>query len=136
MTNGPEEPKEELSTKEKLSKKLDSLKKNENFEGLFEYAQAHTADTIAYLLMIAGIIWILFQNFYGGVLVGLVAGYYFHREVIQLVKSFEQFIEEQGLARSLIMGGTLFALFIMAPGIFVGAAIMIGLMLIIKKESS
>ncbi|MGA8165503.1 MAG: hypothetical protein WB791_10890 [Waddliaceae bacterium] len=136
MASSPEGPdKEESPTKEKLAKKLDSLKENENLRGVVSYAQEHTADAIAYLLMIVGIIWMLFQNFYGGVLVGLVAGYYFHREVLQIVKSLEQFVEQQGLARSLILGATLFALFLMAPGIFVGAAIMIGLMLVIKRSS-
>lgn len=136
MTVNPEEPKKENQPsgeeKNKFTETLDSLKNSEKIEGLVNYAQSHTQETISYVLMVVGIFMMFFQSVYGGILVGLVIGYYFSKEVIHLIQNFNQVVEEQGTARSLIIGGALLALFIGAPGIFVGAAITIGLKYLLK----
>jgi len=134
-TDSEKEPKkEEESTKKKISSALDSLKQNENFAGLVDYARKHTKDTIAYILMVFGIIWMFLHNFNGGILVGLIAGFYFFKEIVQFVKTYDHFFNEQGLARCLIIGGTLVAFFISTPGIFIGAAVMVGLMVMLKMD--
>jgi hypothetical protein len=123
------------SSKNKFSETIKSLKKNENIEGLMSYAKNHTQETIAYILLILGIIWIFFNSFYGGILVGIVAGYYFYPEVLKIINSFDGFFDRQKMAKNLVLVGTLLAFFILAPGIFVGAAILIGVRYLLKSEN-
>ncbi len=132
MTSEKEEPKEAETNK--LNETIENIKKNKNVDDIITYAQNNTQDTIAYLLLITGIIWMFFQGFYGGVLIGLVVGFYFSKELIQFIRGINQYIEEQGLAKSLILGGGLFAFFVMAPGIIVGTAIMVALKFLLKAE--
>lgn len=127
MTEEKEEPK-------KANETIENIKKNKNVNEIINYAQNNTQDTIAYVLLLFGVIWMFFQGFYGGVLVGLIVGFYFFKELIQFVRGLNHYIEEQGLAKSIILGGGLFALFVMAPGIFVGTAIMVGLKFMLKAE--
>ncbi|NGX41904.1 MAG: hypothetical protein K940chlam7_00178 [Chlamydiae bacterium] len=131
-TEEKEEKKEEPKTK--FTETFEALKKNENIESMISYTKTHTTDTIAYVLIILGIVWMLFQPQWGGMLVGLVAGFYFSKEVVSLIKSFNEFVEEQGVARSLILGGVVIAFFLMNYGFFIGAAIMIGLKVMLKAE--
>lgn len=131
---GDQPSKKESEGKPKLSETFEHLKKNEKVESFLEYARTNTQDTIAYALMIIGLIWFLIHGFSGGILIGLVAGFYFSRELTELLKSYNEFIEAQGIPRSLILGGTLVALFIAAPGVFVGAAIMVGLKIMLRAD--
>lgn len=130
----PNKPEDNKNFKDKLSETLDSLKKNEKIDGLYQYASANTRDTIAYIILILGLILVFFYSFWGGLLVGLVAGIYFSDEINYIIKNVNQIIEQQGMVRSLVLGGTLLALFILAPSVFVGIAIAVALkMLIIPK---
>ena len=126
--------KDKGTSKNKLSETLTSLKKSENIDNLMSYAKTHIQDTVAYILLVLGIIWIFFNSFYGGILVGLIAGFYFAQEVLEIINSFDRFLDKKGMAKNLILSGTLLALFILAPGIFIGAAIMIGVKYLLKSE--
>ena len=129
----PQEPKKD-SMKDKLSSTFENLKKNENFENIYGYASNNTRDTIAYVLMIIGIVLMLFHPFYGGTLIGLLGGFYFASELIYLVQNISQIIDYQGMVRSLIAGGVFVGLFISAPAIFIGMAIAVALKQIIFPE--
>lgn len=129
-----DQPKKEEPTQSKLSETLDSLKKNEKMETLYTYATANTFDTVAYVLLVLGILWMLFNSFYGGILVGVVVGFYFSKELVDLVLNFNQTIEQLGMVRSLILGGTALAFFISAPGIFFGAVATAALKYLITSE--
>lgn len=117
MTNG--QPSK--ATKNKEPKEKDRL------EGIYKYAQTNPRDMIAYVLMVFGIILLFFQHLYGGLIIGIVFGIYFSKEIGYLIRHYEDFIEEQGLVRSLILAGVLLAFFIAAPGIYIGAAIVVAL---------
>lgn len=129
----PNKPQDPKNIKDKLSETLDNLKKNEKIDGLFQYVNSNTKDTIAYIVLILGIILVFFYSFWGGLLVGLVAGMYFSEEINYLVKHINEIIEHQGMVRSLILGGTLLALFILAPSVFVGAAIAVAIKLMASQ---
>lgn len=131
-TPTPEKPKDE---KKKLNETLESLKKNEKIEGIYNYATNNTRDTVAYILMIVGIVLLFTNTFYGGLLVGLIFGYYFAPELLKYSQSVNDLIEEHGMVRSLIFGGLLLALFISAPAIFIGAALAVILKQILSPES-
>lgn len=129
----PEKDKNDLN---KISPVIPGEKKDteEKFENFFSQASSNTRDIIAYVLLILGIILLFVQHLYGGFIIGLVAGVYFSKEIVGLVQNFEDFIEEQGLARSIILGGTLLALFILAPAIFIGIAVVVLLRMFIFSE--
>lgn len=138
--NQQKEKKEETnepSVKEKFNETLESIKKHEKVEDLYKYAKTNTVDTVAYVAMILGILILFFEPFYGGAIIGVVAGLYFSEEILKPLQSIEDFIERLGMVKSLIFGGLLLAFFIKAPMIFVGAAIAVGvkqLLLPSKKE--
>ncbi len=121
--NKSEEKVEESSAKGKFNETLDNLKKNEKIEDIYNYAKSNTADTVAYVAMILGILILFFEPFYGGTIIGVVTGLYFSKEIMRPARNVEGFVEELGMVRSLIFGGLLLAFFIKAPMIFIGAAI-------------
>lgn len=132
MTSTPppnEGPKE---TKSKLSDSVNSSKRDQKIENLITYAKTNTQDTIAYVLLLLGIIWIFLNSFYGGILVGLVAGWYYGTELITFAKNANETINVMGIPRALVLGLTLVAFFILAPGIFIGAAIAAGIKQVLK----
>ena len=120
--------------KDKFSKTIDSIKKDPKIESLITYAKKNTWDTVAYILMLLGIVWIFLNSFYGGILVGLVAGIYYGNEIVEFVKSANKKINEIGIPQALILGLTIVAFFILAPGIFIGAAISAGIKHVVVKN--
>lgn len=135
MANIPpsQEPKKD-QLKDKLNSTLDSIKKNQKLEEIYGYASNNTRDTIAYVLMIIGIVLLLFHPFYGGILIGLLGGFYFANELLRLVQNASHIIDEQGMVRSLIAGGVFVGLFISAPAIFIGMAIAVAMKQIIFPD--
>lgn len=129
--NKPESPK-----KDSLSDKLEAFKKNEKVEGLYNYAANNTKDTVAYILMIIGIVMLFTHTFYGGTIIGILFGLYFSKELAQAFGNLNDLIEQQGMVRSLIFGGLLLGFFIMAPSIFIGIALAVGLRYILYPEGS
>lgn len=99
------------------------------------YFQPSTKDMIAYVLLVLGIILLFFQHLYGGALIGIVAGVYFSKEIINILKNANTYVEEQGLARSLIIAGLLLAFFVSAPAIFIGAAVVVLLRWFVFSEN-
>ncbi len=107
---------------------------NKPKEDFFSLAKANGKDTIAYILMIVGIILTLFQSFWGGFIVGAVLGYFYKSEIIQAVTNYHRIIDQEGLVKSIIIGGTLLALFIGSYPLFIGAAIVVLLYYVIGKD--
>ncbi|MFV0340908.1 MAG: hypothetical protein ACK5MA_09860 [Parachlamydiaceae bacterium] len=136
--SGPDSPKQkpEGSTgfKEKFESTLKDLKSNEKIDNLVSYATANTRDTVSYVVLIVGIILLFFSSFYGGLLVGLVAGFYFSSEIMSIVKNFNALVEDQGVVKSLIAGGLLLAVFITAPWIVIGVALAVAVRQILFPE--
>lgn len=122
-SSDPKKPKDDESFKQKLTEKLDRIKKDERVGNLFSYAKANTKDTIAYILLIIGLILLFFHPHYGGFLIGIIAGLYFSEETIFIATHFNELINEQGLVRVLVLAALLVGLFIMAPAIFLGTIV-------------
>lgn len=96
-------------------------KNEEKFHGLFDFAKTNTKDAIAYVILIVGIILLFFERFSGELLIGVIFGLYYSIEIQSLFRNFNEFIESQGIVRGIVLGVTAIALFISAPGIFIGA---------------
>lgn len=132
----PKKPEGTESFQDKFKNTLQGLKSNEKLENLVGYATANTRDTISYVLLIIGIILMFFHSFYGGALIGLIAGFYFSSEIMAIIKHGNDLVEEQGIVKSLIAGGLVLALFISAPAIFVGAALAVAIRQILFPETT
>lgn len=94
-------------------------------DDLFSWARTNPRDTIAYVLLILGVI-LLFSGgyyFWGGILIGLVLGFYFGQEIMDLFNNSNQIAERIGFVKLLVLAAVALAFFIAAPGIFIGAAI-------------
>ena len=133
MEEKPEKPKKKQEEKHPLSETIESLKQNQKVESILSYAKSNSQEAIAYALMLVGIVWMFFNAFYGGILVGLIAAFFYSKEIILFIKNIEDFYHEEGIAKSVIGGGCLLALFFAAPGIFLGAGVMIGIKLLLKQ---
>lgn len=123
----PKNKKESDSFKDKIKDSLDAFKKNEKVEGIYNYAKHNTRDTIAYILLLAGLLLMFYEPWYGGILVGLIFGLYFSQELMDALRKIEAYVDEQGFVKSLIFGGLLLGFLIAAPYIFVGVAFALGL---------
>lgn len=113
---------------DKIKDSIDSFRKSEKVEQFYNSATSNTRDTVAYVLLIAGLILMLFDpSWYGRILIGIVFGLYFGEELANIFKNFQEFIETHGMVRSIIVAGTALAFFFAAPSIFIGAAIAVGI---------
>lgn len=99
--------------------------KIDSFTEFYNYAGANARDMLAYVLMIIGLILLFFHQFYGGLLVGIVAGVYFSKEILGWIENYPRFLDDQGLVRTVVLGGLLIALFICAPAIFIGMGLVV-----------
>lgn len=123
----PEGPKEKESFQEKFQKSIKEMRSNEKFQNVVSFATSNTRDTVSYIVLIIGIVSLFFYPFYGGSLIGLIAGFYFSAEILSLLHHFNDFVDEQGIVKSLIGGGLLLGLFISAPAIFIGIALAVAI---------
>jgi hypothetical protein len=124
MTNPSKQPSGEIPPRkedftEKFKGSLNDLRANENMSRLMSKATENTRDTISYIILITGIVLLFFSPLYGGALVGLVAGFYFSSEILAFWKHLNDFVDDEGIVKSLVGLGLLLALFISAPVIFI-----------------
>lgn len=94
-------------------------------DALLDYVRNNTKDSIAYIVLVIGILLMFFDAYspYGGMAVGIIFSLYFINEIGFALANYKDFIEEYGPVKSLVLGGTLLALFIKAPFVFIGIAI-------------
>jgi hypothetical protein len=133
--NPSKKPEGSTGFKEKFESTLKDLKPNEKIDSLVSYATANTRDTVSYVVLIVGVILLFFSSFYGGILVGLVAGFYFSSEIMAIIKNINALVEDQGVVKSLIAGGLLVALFISAPWIVIGIALAVAVRQILFPDA-
>lgn len=121
LTPQEEQEKEREEPTAPFSKKV-SLKDVKK-EDIMNYAKSNTLDTVAYGIMLLGIILLLFAPPVGQVLVGAVGGFYFGQELIAFLKNLRTYLEEEPIVRSLIFAGVCLALFIGSPLLFIAAIV-------------
>ena len=107
---------------------------NKSKDDLLSLAKANGKDTVAYILMVVGIILTLFHSFWGGFIIGIVLGYFYKAEIMEKVLNYNKIIQQEGLVKSVILGGTLVALFIGSYPLFIGVALIVALYFVIGKD--
>lgn len=120
----------------KSSKNFTDSLKNIKKEDVVHYAKNNTIETIAYALLIIGIIMLLFAPYAGQVLVGAVAGYFFGSELIDYIQNIRSFVDEEPIVRSLVLGGLAIALFIGSPLLFIALFVVAGIKYLFYRKST
>jgi hypothetical protein len=111
--------------KETFEDKKEKTAETSNMKGdFYNYMASNREQTITYVLLILGLILILFANgLLGGLIIGMVAGYYFAPEIIYYIRNLGQIIGGRDQLRYIVLAALALGLFIAAPGIFIGAII-------------
>lgn len=130
-----ETPPEKEGFKDKFKDSLKDFRSNESMGKMMSQATENTRDTISYIILIMGVVLLFFSPLYGGALVGLVAGFYFSSEILSFWKHLNEFVEEEGIVKSLIGLGLLLALFISAPAIFIAMILAVIVRQVLFPES-
>lgn len=101
-----------------------NVRDSQKVEELYENKTSNKEQTIAYILLALGLFFLLFfNNLFGGLLIGMVAGYYFASEIVYYIRNINQVIRGQDQVRYVVLTALVLGFFIAAPGIFIGAAI-------------
>lgn len=108
-----------FEAKNRKSEKISNIKGD-----FYHYMASNREQTITYVLLILGLILILFANsLLGGLIIGMVVGYYFAPEIIYYIRNLGQIVGGQNQIRYIVLAALALGLFIEAPGIFIGAII-------------
>lgn len=108
---------------DKLKGTFKNIKESKQVNEMYHYARSNKERTITYLLLALGVILLFINTILGGLLIGLVAGYFFSDEIVYFGKNIRQFFESQDHLRYLVMIVATLALLIAAPGIVIGAIV-------------
>lgn len=132
-----EEPKKDHhdeSMEDKVRDTFRNMRDSKKVDELYNYAQNNKEQTVIYVLLIVGLLVLFFNNMLGGLIVGMVAGYYFAPEIIYYIRNLGQIVSGQDQVRYVTLTALLLGLFISAPGIFIGAAIVAAFKQVIGKK--
>jgi uncharacterized membrane protein len=124
MTNGdkPSQNQKEGSQQSSGGKE-EQPNQSKKVEFSFEYAKSNKEKVITYILLVLGLLLLFFNNMLGGLLIGVVAGYFFDSEIIYYIRNLNQIISGQEHIRYVVLTALVLGLLIAAPGIFIGAVI-------------
>lgn len=136
MSVNPENPDSKESRKtEKIEEKIETKDTHKLPDGFLNYAKTNTKDVLAYVILILGVVLLFFERFSGELLIGVIFGLYYAGEIQALFRNFNEFIEEQGIVRGIVLGVVTIALFISAPGIFIGTILAVIIRYLFNPEA-
>ncbi len=123
-------PNEPSPSNNSQSNRKENMKTDRDFresnrtDDFYHYVKSNKQQTITYILLALGLLSLLiFDPLFGGLVIGMVAGYYFASEIVHYFRNFNQIFSGNNRIRSVVLGALLLGFFIAAPGIFIGAAI-------------
>lgn len=96
---------------------------NEKCKLFGSWAAVHKGDTLAYAVLLIGLILSLIKPWVGHGLVGIVVGIYFAAPVIFWVRNYSEVIEKNWPSKLVALVGALLFLLIVAPMFLVGVAL-------------
>jgi hypothetical protein len=89
-------------------------------ETFMEAVLHHKWDSVAYIILLIGLLLSVYRPFVGGVIVGTILGLYFAKQLQQQYESFVEHVVNEGIFSGLVMIATLLAIFIASPGLVIG----------------
>lgn len=124
-TNDPKSNKKPSDPDEFEEKVRDNLKdaRNAKKELFYDYSNYTREQIITYILLVVGILLLFVNSLVGGLIIGMVAGYYFTEDIVYYIRNIGHILSGHDHLRYITLTGLLLGLFIAAPGIFIGAAI-------------
>lgn len=120
---------------ERIAGRFEEIKKSEHFNKALNFTRTNTLDTFAYIALFIGIILLFFVNFWGGLIIGAVGGFYFADTFIHWLRNFEVYLEKEGMVKVLILLGVALGFLIVAPTFFLGGAAAVGIKFLLFGES-
>ena len=136
MAQPEKEPQKPKSLKDKMQRSMEDFKTGDKLDSLYAFARENTRDTVAYIILFAGILISLFNSFLGGFLIGLITGFYFTTEILAFYDNFHEFLEKYGVFKTFILGGAALGLFIALPSFFLGIAVAIGIGMLVGERKT
>ena len=122
-TDRSEPPLGSNQNKENFNEKIGNSSSSKNTDPLYNFAHSNREKIITYSLLVLGLLCMLFiSDIIGELIIGLVGGYYFGSEIVNYIRNISEAFGDQ--LKYVVLAAVLLALFIAAPGIFVGAVIM------------
>ncbi len=120
MTNPTNsDPRESKENIEKLNEATEKVTPT-LIGGAIDVVKNNMGDTIAYAILIGGLLLSFFHPFFGGMPVGFVMGLYFSKKVFLMTAEFREYISHEGIFRGFIIVASIAALAISAPGLCLG----------------
>lgn len=127
-------PKPPISEEPASKKKFDEIsnlrfsrsqKKETKSDDIISFIKENTKEAVTYVVIIAGLLMMLFDGIavYGGVMLGILFGVYFSKELAFLMSNANRMIEEEGLPKSLVFGTFLLVVLFKIPFFFIGAVL-------------
>lgn len=98
---------------------------NLNADHIISFVKTHSRESIAYVLLVLGIVLLLFDNIYGGILVGIVTGIYFGDNLVNYIVNWKLSLDSKDMTQNIVLAGASVAFLITSPAIFLGIAISI-----------
>jgi hypothetical protein len=108
----------------------------EAVEKVYKLATNVRRDTIAYIIMAVGLVILPWLPLWGGAIVGIVFGVYFSEEMLKRIKSFRHYLEKEGQAKTIVIGGAILALLLVIPTLVLGAIAAVGIVSLINRATS
>lgn len=87
---------------------------------------------VIYVSLVIGLLMLFLSPFIGGLIIGFITGLTFTREIFEDFMRTKEAIEHSDVTRGVILGVLCLAIFIVAPGIVIGAALAVGLKKILE----
>ncbi len=87
------------------------------------FVKNNLPESIAYVILFAGLILSIFNPVLGGALVGIILGAYFSQEIMDRSLAFKDMVVREGIFRGFIVIAAILALLLEAPGLLLGAII-------------
>jgi hypothetical protein len=97
-----------------------NVEKSRSGKSFIGIMKTHLGDTVAYSLLAVGLVVCFFDNFTGGLLVGLVTGLYFSKKIVSSLQNFQEILLREGIFRGFVIVIALCAFAISAPGLILG----------------
>lgn len=89
-------------------------------EGFVQFLLHNKLDAVAYLVLFCGLLLSLFHLFFGGIIVGIILGLYFSKEMQTRLMQFKDFLAHEGVFHGFVVIAAMIALFIASPGLIIG----------------
>ena len=125
--SGPEREKDEKILKTSQGTESIADKARHFVESAWNQVKSLNRDSIIYILLAVGLVLLIVQPLFGGIIIGAIAGLVFSNEIMSYAMQIKGAIEREEVLRGVVLGVVLLAFFLEAPSIVIGAALAVAI---------